>query len=95
MKNVQLQRELAFAWQAKISPDAQIESSTFPVSVTQKESCLLPFVCLFAHVANEDGDDDLQFLGRVGEHALSDFPHSRENSVGSCVTGARYVLAFV
>lgn len=63
--------------------------------VGDTESCLLPFVCLFAHVANEDGDDDLQFLGRVGEHALSDFPHSRENSVGSCVTGARYVLAFV
>jgi hypothetical protein len=34
-----------------------------------------------AAVAGGDADDDLEFVGRTGANALSDFPHARENCV--------------
>ena len=32
---------------------------------------------------HEDDDEELQFVGRTGQNALSDFPHSRENCLES------------
>lgn len=36
-----------------------------------------------AAAADGDADDDLQFVGRTGDLALADFPHSRENCLQS------------
>jgi hypothetical protein len=36
-----------------------------------------------AGASNEEDDDELQFVGRTGQNALSDFPHARENCLES------------